>query len=180
MSGPWYQFIVEVIDLRSFSNLWFWIGLAVVWVWAGQRVLGVPVELISRAKRHGGHDGGQDRHDMETLLHINARRYVQGVEAAGVWLVALICFLLSGFLILAIFYRVEFAQAVLLLGGPMLVLRLLSWRLAQAVLAGDERGADLDRRLAQHRATVQLLGMISILITSMYGMWLNLMLGVLR
>ena len=27
----WYATVFELIDMRSFSNLWFWIALAVVW-----------------------------------------------------------------------------------------------------------------------------------------------------
>ncbi|MCU0909379.1 MAG: component of SufBCD complex, partial [Rhodobacteraceae bacterium] len=27
----WYLTVFEVIDMRSFSNLWYWIGLAVLW-----------------------------------------------------------------------------------------------------------------------------------------------------
>lgn len=176
MFTPFLTLISEVIDLRSFSNLWFWIVLAVVWTRAGNRVLGVPVDMITRARRHEG----DARRDMEDLLYIHARRAVQGAQSSGAWQVALGCFGLSALAMLGFAYGHEFSQAVLLLAVPMLAVRLLSLRLARRLLAGDERGETLDRRLAHHRTTVQLVGMLSILITSLYGMWVNLMLGVLR
>lgn len=176
MSAQFYTLITEVIDLRSFSNLWFWIVLVVMWSRVNHRVLGVPVDMITRARRHEG----DARRDMEDLLYINARRAVQGAESTGVWQVALGCFVLTALVLMGFVYGNEFAQAVLLLGVPMLVVRLLSLRLARTVLAEGEGGERLDRRLSQHRTTVQLLGILSILITSFYGMWVNLMLGVLR
>ena len=57
------QTIFELIDMRSFSNLWFWIALAVVWSSASHWVLGVPWDMALRAKRKGG----QLAEDFETL-----------------------------------------------------------------------------------------------------------------
>ncbi len=34
----WYATVFELIDMRSFSNLWYWIALAVVWYAAGPDV----------------------------------------------------------------------------------------------------------------------------------------------
>ena len=50
----WYNVIFELIDMRSFSNLWYWIVLAVLWSTASHWVLSVPFDMISRAKRQGG------------------------------------------------------------------------------------------------------------------------------
>ena len=47
----WYDTVFEVIDMRSFSNLWYWIGLAVLWSSVSHWVLGVPYDSILRAKR---------------------------------------------------------------------------------------------------------------------------------
>ena len=66
----WYKTIFEVIDMRSFSNLWFWIALAVLWSTVSHYVLGVPHDLVRRAHR----EGGQSLQDVETLAHIYVRR----------------------------------------------------------------------------------------------------------
>jgi hypothetical protein len=176
MYGSWTNLIFETIDLRSFSNLWFWIGLAVMWSVLGCRVLGAPVDLLSRARRQGG----QAQLDLEALVHIHARRQIEIMAVAGVWLVAIGSFILAGLATLAVVYGREFAQALVLLVLPLCLIRLMSLRVAQRIVALDERGPTLDRRLMQHRIAVQLVGMISILVTSLYGMWVNLMLGALR
>ncbi|MEC7258626.1 MAG: component of SufBCD complex, partial [Pseudomonadota bacterium] len=49
----WYSSIFELIDMRSFSNLWFWIALAVTWSTTSHWVLGVPFDMVNRARRNG-------------------------------------------------------------------------------------------------------------------------------
>ena len=66
----------EVIDIRSFSNLWFWMVLAVMWSSASHRVIGIPYDMIQNAKRHGG----QAERDLEGLMQINARRFFASVS----------------------------------------------------------------------------------------------------
>jgi hypothetical protein len=46
--------VFEVIDMRSFSNLWYWIALAVLWSSTSHWVLGVPFDMIQRARRRAG------------------------------------------------------------------------------------------------------------------------------
>ena len=66
----WYETVFELIDMRSFSNLWFWIALAAVWSTTSHWVLGVPFDMVARAERQGG----QSETDLETLVHINVNR----------------------------------------------------------------------------------------------------------
>ena len=80
----WYDILFELIDFRSFSNLWYWLALSVIWSSASHWVLGVPFDMISRAKRHGG--AAQD--DLETMVRINTGRMLYIVRTAGSWLVA--------------------------------------------------------------------------------------------
>ena len=170
-----YQVLFELIDMRSFSNLWYWIMLAVMWSSASHWVLGVPFDLISRARRQGG----QWQQDLEALVRINTGRMLYIVQTAGIWLVAFLCFLLTALLVLAIYYRVEFAQAVLFLLVPMCILSALSLRTARMIEAGENAGTALHRRLVRHRISTQALGMVSIFVTSMFGMYVNLNIGVL-
>lgn len=170
-----YQVLFELIDMRSFSNLWYWIMLAVMWSSASHWVLGVPFDVISRARRHGG----EMQHDLETLVRINTGRMLYIARTAGVWLVAFLFFLISVLMVLGVWYRVEFAQAVLFLLVPMSILSLLSLRTAGLIEAGENEGDALHRRLIRHRISTQALGMVSIFITSMFGMYANLYIGVL-
>ncbi|MDP1577251.1 MAG: component of SufBCD complex [Cypionkella sp.] len=170
-----YQVLFELIDMRSFSNLWYWIMLAVMWSSASHWVLGVPFDLISRARRQGG--ALQD--DLEVLVRINTGRMLYIAQTAGVWLVAFLCFILTALLVLAVYYKVEFAQAVLFLLLPMSFLSVLSVRTAGLIVGGENSGEALHRRLIRHRIATQALGMVSIFVTSMFGMYANLYIGVL-
>ncbi|OSQ49285.1 component of SufBCD complex [Marivita geojedonensis] len=171
----WYFTVFELIDMRSFSNLWFWIVLAVVWSSASHWVLGVPFDMVSRAKRRGG----QAAEDLRDLLRINTGRLLYITEEAGLWIVAVGTFFLAGFVVLGWFYAVEIAQALFLIGFPMAMVSLLSVRTARLLRAD---GLELDaiyKRLSRHRLVVQAIGMVSIFVTAMWGMYVNLSIGVL-
>ena len=143
----WYSVIFELIDMRSFSNLWYWIVLAVLWSSASHWVLGVPFDMISRAKRHGG----SAQEDLETMVRINTGRMLYIVRAAGSWLVAIWAFALTMLGLLGFGYDVEFAQAVLFLFVPFSLLMALSLRTSVLVEAGENTGPALHRRLLRHR-----------------------------
>lgn len=166
----WYETLFEVIDMRSFSNLWYWIGLAVLWSSTSHWVLGVPFDMVTRARRVGGTLSA----DMETLAHINVNRLLYIARTAGVWLVGIVTFILVTLAMLGFYYDMEFAQAVLFMAAPMTLVGLVSYRTALAVAAEDSRGTDLVRRITRCRMAVQVIGMFSILATSMFGMWQNL------
>lgn len=161
--------------MRSFSNLWFWIAVAVLWSSASHWVLGVPYDMIARARRHGGTAAA----DLDTLVQINVRRILFIGRVSGLWLTGIGAFLLTGLALLGFFYRMEFAQAVLLLLGPMTIVGLLSLRTARVIEAAGDTGPDLWRRLVRHRMAVQAIGMVSIFVTAMWGMWQNLNAAVL-
>ncbi|MFM2365801.1 MAG: hypothetical protein RIR95_408 [Pseudomonadota bacterium] len=171
----WYQLIFELIDMRSFSNLWYWIVLTVVWSSASQWVLGVPFDMISRAKR----DGGQAQEDLETIVRIKVSRLLNIVKTSGMWMVGFTAFLFAVLVLLAFEYKIEFAQAVLFLFAPMNLLFFLSIRTASLIQQGENQGVALNRRLMMHRMTTQLIGMISILVTAMFGMYQNVTIGAL-
>jgi hypothetical protein len=167
----WYETLFEVIDMRSFSNLWYWIGLAVLWSSTSHWVLGVPFDMVTRARRVGG----ALSEDMETLAHINVKRLLYIMRTAGVWLVGIITFLLVTLAILSIAYDMEFAQAVLFMAAPMTLVGYVTYRTALAVEAENSRGPALIRRITRCRMIVQVIGMFAILATSMFGMWQNML-----
>ena len=160
----WYELIFVLIDMRSFSNLWYWIGLAVMWSSVSHWVMGVPFDMITRARRNGG----KAADDLATLAQINANRLLYVSRSSGIWLIAFTSFVLTLLGMLAVIYNIEFAQAVLLL------VSYLSLRTALKVEAETPTGDALIRRLLRHRFTVQLIGMLSIFVTAMFGMYQNL------
>lgn len=75
--------IFELIDMRSFSNLWYWIILAVAWSSASHWVLGVPYDMVHRARRMGG----QAQEDLEAMVRINCNRILYIGNLSGLWLI---------------------------------------------------------------------------------------------
>ncbi len=168
--------IFEVIDMRSFSNLWYWIMLAVIWSSTSHWVLGVPHDLYIRARRHGG----EAAEDYQTMLHINIRRLLYIARTSGVWAVAFISFFLAGLASLGFYYDFEIAQAVFCFAAPLTLVGLLSLRTASRIEASGATGAELYKMISWHRFSTQGIGMLAIFVTGMYGMWQNLSIGVLH
>lgn len=160
--------------MRSFSNLWFWIALAVVWSTASHWVLGVPWDMVIRARRHGG----QYQEDLEDLIRIYTNRLLYIAQVSGLWLLGFACFFLTLLAGLGFFYDFEFGQAVFLLLFPMTLVGILSLMTARRIHADAEAGEALYRRLHLHRILTQVIGMISIFVTALWGMFHNLSAGV--
>ncbi|MES0861087.1 component of SufBCD complex [Ruegeria sp. SCPT10] len=171
----WYTSIFELIDMRSFSNLWFWIVLAVIWSTASHWVMGVPYDLVVRARRVGG----QVEVDLLDIVRINTNRLLYFLEMSGVIMLALVCFVFTGMATMGFYYGVEFAQALFLLMFPMAIVTLINIfharRLQQHELTMDR----VAKTLSRCRLYTQIIGMISILVTSLWGMYQNLSIGVL-
>lgn len=167
--------IFEVIDMRSFSNLWFWISLAVLWSTASHWIIGVPFDMVSRARKHEG----EAQSDLEVLVAINVNRILYISDVSGTSLLTLMSFLLTGLAVLGFYYGVEFAQAVFLLALPLSLLTLLNIRTSRLIRATDASGEELRRRLSVHRVWVQGMGIVSIFVTALWGMLQNFTYGVL-
>jgi len=169
----WYDVVFEVIDMRSFSNLWYWIALAVLWSTASHWVIGVPYDMVQRARRRGG----QAERDLEDMVRINVNRLLHIGEVAGAWLLASVSAFVSALAVLGFWYGVEFAQALFFFALPMAVVGGLSMNTARRIGTERIRGEVLRRRLGRHRMLVQAIGMVSVFVTAMWGMYQNLALG---
>ena len=167
--------IFEVIDTRTFSNLWFWIALAVMWSAASHRIVGVPWDMVLRARRRGG----EEQADLEALTALTVRRILQIQTLAGIWIWGIAAFLLTLCATLGFGYGMQFPQAIFLLGFPMAIVRLIGLATARAIAAGEGAGEALYLRLRAQRLWTQAIGMISIFVTSLWGMFQNLSASVL-
>lgn len=167
--------IFEVIDMRSFSNLWFWLALALLWSATSHFVIGVPYDMVRRAARLDG----DALSDTELLAHINARRLLRLARDGGTVLVAVTAFVLSGLTVLATVFAVELAQAVLCLLLPLLIVAVLSLRTCLVIEAQALTGTALLNCLRGHRLRVQAVGMVALFLTGLFGMYQNMTQGVL-
>jgi hypothetical protein len=168
--------VFEVIDMRSFSNLWFWIVLAVLWSSTSYWVLGVPYDMIQQARR----EGGAVQQDMNDLVRINTSRLLVMVDRSGVVGVALLCFWGSALALMAFYYDVEFAQALFLLMAPMSLVVWQSIRASRRIAAGGMDQETLHRALIRHRRITQVIGMLAICVTALYGTWQNVNVSILH
>lgn len=168
-----YTTVFEVIDMRSFSNLWYWIALAVFWSTTSHWVLGVPYDLVQRARR----EGGETEQDLLAMLRGSCNRLIHIGEVLGFWVMAGTSAVLSALAVLGFWYHVEFAQAVFLIVFPLAIVGLLSIRAARKIKAIGETGEPLWSRMRRHRLLTQAIGMVSIFITAMWGMYQNMAVG---
>ncbi len=168
-----FQTLSEMIDLRSFSNLWYWIALAVLWSTLSHRILGVPFDMVGRARKYGG----QPAQDLEDLVRINVNRMMFVVHSAGVWLLGFACFVLSVLATLGFVLSVETAQAVFLLVFPLSLVVLINLKTAQKVIQQEAQDEELYKMMITCRLQIQLLGMLCIFVTALWGMFQNLNIG---
>ncbi len=170
----WYDAVFEVIDMRSFSNLWYWIGLAIFWSSVSHWILGVPYDSILRARRGSPPEAMNDLHD---LVRVNVNRILYIADISGVWIALFGSAFFTALGLAAFFYDVEFAQAVFLLIAPLTLIGFLSIRTARRIRENGLQGEELIKRLMRHRFLIQMIGVVAICSTAMYGMYVNLYVG---
>ena len=144
-----------------------------LWSTASHWVVGVPFDMVRRAAR--GNE--QSLEDMHVLANIHARRILFIAEETGLITTAFSFFLVTMLALLGFLYRVEFAQAILLLFLPLMLVAWVTLRAARKVDGLD--ASDLGNLLFRTRRLIQFLGIVSIFVTSMWGMWVNLSANVL-
>jgi hypothetical protein len=170
-----YTSVFSLIEFGSFSNLWFWIAVAVAWSSTTHFIIGVPFDMVQRARRKGG----QAMTDLETMAALQARRRMEILSSGGVWLVGFWAMVLTVLVVLAVWYGHELAQALSLLLVPLTLAAGLGVRLAARLNATPTAGKALTRALTLHRVLIQAIGLLAILITTMWGTWHNLTLRML-
>lgn len=166
----------HIIDLRSFSNLWFWIMLAVIWSRASHRVMGVPWDLVMRARRRADPEMVSDVMD---LAAIHARRLLYITRTGGAWLSFALALAIALVLVLGFGYHIDFMQALACLMLPLVLVAAMSRHAAGRICAGTLTAADLFALLSRQRIYIQMIGMVAIFLTTMWGMYRNLSASVL-
>jgi hypothetical protein len=170
--GPldWTETVFRVIDLATFSSVWFWLAVIVSWAVASHWLIGVPFDLLYRARK----SDPQELADLEAITDVNVRRFTGLVDMAGPWLLGLVIFILTTLGMAGFYYGLELAQGLFILGAPLTVIMILNILVAQDLRAHPLRGSDLVHRMFRLRIWSQAIGMIAIFFTAVYGMWFNL------
>lgn len=160
--------------MRSFSNLWYWIGLAVLWSSVSHRVLGVPHDMILRARRE---KEGEAMEDLHAIVRVHVNRIIYVADVSGSWLFLLGSTILTILALTAFLYDVEISQAIFLMLMPLAIVALMTAWTARKIRKNGDRNQKLIRRLNRHRLFTQLVGVAAIFITAMFGMYKNLNVG---
>jgi hypothetical protein len=87
--------------------------------------------------------------------------------------------LFTSLALLGFWYELELAQAMFLLLFPLLLAGLLSLNSAYVITEQALHGAELCHYLKRLRFQTQLLGMISIFVAALWGMYHNFSVGIL-
>ncbi|MCV6586023.1 MAG: component of SufBCD complex [Marinibacterium sp.] len=166
--------LTDLIEFQAFSSVWFWILLALFWTSAGSRVLGIPFDMINRARR----DGAMALTEVEHLAHIFAARILRAGDLWALVLLGLAFFVLTVSVLLGFVYGFELAQAVAMFTLPGMILGVMTQRLAYRVYEGEILGDELLRVLTRHRLRVQALGMAFLFVSALWGMYWVLSRGI--
>lgn len=184
---PQFDGVISLLDSRSFGTIWFWLVLIGMWSATGRNVLGVPAEVLTRARqaqRGGDHEGAA----VVTLLDwlsLSLPRWRIGQREGAVFL-GVATFLLTSLAILGFGYGLEMAQALTLLLVPFAMLFwmrvLLARRLIPLMLAGQDGqrpvagvGAEAVRQMLVHRRLVSGLSIAAVAATALWGTLWSLM-----
>lgn len=175
--------ILAILDSRSFSTIWFWLLLASCWTWAGRSVLGVPADIIHRAR--GASPDDRDTRALALLdwLSLMLPRWQilprEGAVLFGGAVFGLVILMLLGF-----HYGLEMAQALFVLLAPLGVVVILRFRLAARLtillaqaragqLPPDEAARQAAAPMRQHRFIVSALSILVIILAAYWGaLWL--------
>ena len=172
--------LLQLLDTRSFSSLWYWLLLAVAWSFSLRTVLGVPPEVATRAARVDEH--GREASDALALLDwlsLTLPRWRMGPREAGA-LTGFAAFGLSVLAGLGFGQDLELAQAAFLLLAPLAMLLVLRLRLAGRVeaelaAASQDRvpvnaaALSVARRLGRHRIAALALAITAVAVAAAWG-----------
>lgn len=178
---PQFDSLIGFLDSRSFGTIWYWLVVIFTWSLTGRSVIGVPTEIVTRA-RAALADGQQDAPVVLHLLDwlsLVLPRWQIGAREGAVFL-ALTGFLLSSLAIMGIGYALELALASFLLLLPFAILfwmRVLLARRLMPLLKAAEQGAqpiadaaaEVVRRMVIHRRLVTALSMAAVAVTAIWG-----------
>ena len=162
--------ITGLIDFRTFSNIWYWLAVMVTWAVATHWVIGVPFDMVVRARRQGG----QAAQDLDILVAINLRRLLTLSGTPAVILVGIGAFVVTAAAMLGFVYGLELAQGLFCLAFPLVFVAVLTWRSCQRLTLDQQTGPALIRALVRLRFWIQLIAITALFCTALLGIYVML------
>lgn len=178
---PQFDSLIGFLDSRSFGTVWYWVVVIGTWSLTGRSVIGVPAEILSRARAALAESKGNAPVVLHLLdwLSLVLPRWRLGVREGAVFLGAT-GFGLTSLAIMGIGYDLELALASFLLLFPFAILfwmRVILARRLMPLLEAAEQGArpipdaaaQAVRHMVIHRRLVTVLSMAAVAVTALWG-----------
>ncbi|WP_037294377.1 hypothetical protein [Roseobacter sp. CCS2] len=163
----WTLALARLIDLQTFTSFWYWLVVIVTWSIAGNWLIGVPFDMLFRARKCAE----QELADLEALIDINARRIVRTDHVFGISAAGLIGFFLCSLGVAGFVYGFELAQGLFVLAAPLTIVVAINVRLAHQLHHTPLHGRALVKRLFLVRLWTQVVAMLALFFSAMYGMY---------
>lgn len=176
-----FNSLIDLLDSRSFGTIWYWLVVIGTWSLSGRSVIGVPVEIVGRARAALAEGQGEAPvvlHLLDWLSLVLPRWRLGGREGAA--FLGATGFVLTSLAILGFGYDLELALAAFLLLFPFAVLfclRVMLVRRLMPLLQAAEQGArpvadiapEAVRQMVIHRRLVTILSMVAVAATALLG-----------
>jgi hypothetical protein len=150
--------LFQTFAAASFQSIWYWVLHVVVWTLACYRTLGVPHDMLVRARRNP-----EISAKVDVLARLSSERIGGIQDAFGVPIAAGIGFVLAGFAALGFSTGIEAAQAAFALLLPVVIVSYSKLRLAMAVRRRGIEGTELVLALARRRVWHQFIAVFAML-----------------
>jgi hypothetical protein len=149
---------LDAFGIASFQTIWYWILHVVVWALVTHRTLGVPYDMILRARRLP-----DVAERVELMAVIFSGRATALYKSFGVTAALLAGFLLSGLFALGFLNGLELAQAAFLLLFPLAVIGYSTLSAALRIERRQFRGTTLVQVLSRRHFWHQVVAVAALL-----------------
>jgi hypothetical protein len=152
------QRLFETFAGASFQSVWYWVLHVVVWTLACYRTLGVPHDMLIRARRLP-----EIGERVDVLAALACERVGGVYDLFGVPIAAASAFILTTVFVFGFWNGIEVAQAAFALLLPLAVIGYSKLRLALAVRHHAMSGPKLVLALARRRIWHQFIAVLAML-----------------
>lgn len=159
--------IFSLMDFSAFPSVWYWVLVGLTWTRLIHAPIGIPRDLVRRAQ----HGSDTARRDVEALADVVTGRSATATRYDSMLAVALWAFALTAIALLAVVYGFRTAEALLLLAAPLALVHWLGTGAKARIRDGALVGNDLLVELARLGWRVQIVGLLAVFISSLWGMY---------
>ncbi len=146
----------EFYAAASFQSIWYWVLHVVVWTLACYRTLGVPLDMLQRAR-----DRPEIAARVDALAQLASARIAGVHDLLGAPIAAVSGFVLAMLVVIGFGIGIEMARAALAILLPFGIISYSKLRLALAIRRRGIAGSDLVLALARRRVWHQFIAILA-------------------